>query len=98
MRTFVMLEGGGWALIPTPFGREGSLLKTNNIFIPETMSSLLHPSFSLQKVPHIHVYSFPEFTPPFSTDTCVRVTGHSETNAPNDPKMTLNAERSHVPV
>ncbi len=40
----------------------------------------------------------PNFSPIFSIDTRFPVTGHFETSAPNDPKMTLNTNRSKIPI
>ncbi len=46
----------------------------------------------------LHVYPSSKFNTICSTANCFRVAGHLETSALNDPKITLNTERSKVPL
>ncbi len=51
-------------------------------------------------VPH-NRYNYPGlpiFTPFCSTASRCSITGHFETSAPNDPKMSLSTKRSKVPI
>ncbi len=58
---------------------------------PWTLKGQKYPMYILQ-LPRVT-----DFTPFRSTASCSRVTGHFETSALNDSKMTLNTKRSKVP-
>ena len=65
----------------------------------ELLQMTLNPKTS--KVPHTHVTTIKRvwnFNLFCSTASLLRVTGHFEKSATNDPKMTFNTERSKVPI
>ncbi len=82
------------------------MTKSVSVLGPKFQSFLLYdPKITLNSkrsnVPYVCVTTvkIPNFSHPVcSTTSRFGVTGHSETNAPNDPKLTFNTKRSKVHV